>query len=1053
MDDMMAALLKSLRTYGEVDIEYIAEITGEDLRGVIKALKGAIYQDPLLWHGCYYKGWVTEDEYLSGNLLYKWKVANKANKEYPGYFRDNLDALESALPIKPSMKDIYVTLGSPWIPPDVIDDFIFELFGYPDSCIMHGYSGIQLFIMGKMCTQHITEEGRWVIPEKNRYHHDRSVTRVYGTNRIEALHILEDTLNNKMVAVYDQVECPGNKSGVRRIVNRMETAAALEKQKLLIREFKDWVWKDEERRKRLYEIYLVRYGFIRKRKFDGSFLEFPDMSPDVKLYPYQRDAVARIIFSKNTLLAHDVGSGKTYEMIAAGQELIRMCRSSKNMYVVPNGIIGQWRTIFEQMYPGARLLVIDPKSFTKNKRRTVLERIRDEVFDGIIMAQSSFDMIPMSCGFYEEKKGDKAFLKRAREAAAKLGEDDPFEGIHFDELGVTRLFIDEAHNYKNVTIETKVEGVRGLSLKGAKSSDLMTDKVRSMQGEGKGVIFATGTPITNSVTECYTLMRYMMGSELDKIGLTHFDSWVGMFAERSTEFEIDVDTSSYRLATRFARFHNLPELTALISQFADFHQIEASDGIPDHDGYEDTLIPRSPEFEIYLRGISARADAVRSGLVPKTDDNMLKITTDGRKAALDMRLADPDAPYDPASKVSECARKIAEIYEKTAKNKLTQLIFCDTSTPKKEFNMYDELKRLLIEQGIPEEQIAYIHNYECIGDNTAGKERLFEQVRKGEIRILMGSTAKLGLGVNVQDRLIALHHLDIPWRPSDMTQREGRILRQGNTSDKVYIYRYITEGSFDAYSWQLLETKQRFISDLLSGSVTARSGSDVEDVVLDYAEVKALAVGNPLVKERVEASNELTRLLMLQRKLEDQRAQMRMELKLLPERIARQENLIALCGKDIEFCLNGGVAPDTGEGKTKKQMAEERKELRELITDSVMTYALEKVEKTLTNYRGFDIVLPADMKPDKPFVYIRKNGRYLLDLGDNDVGNLVRIDNFIDSLEDYRTHLEDVLASLHKKQSELESELAKKDDYKPQIKEYQAKVRELDMRLVAGVMQ
>lgn len=643
-------------------------------------------------------------------------------------------------------------------------------------------------------------------------------------------------------------------------------------------------------------------------------------------------------------------------------------------------------------------------------------------------------------------------LKKKKEALEKalsemaLAMDDMYDTVYFDELGITRLFVDEAHNFKNVPFETKANKVLGINGSGSKRCQDMMDKVHMVQKKngGKGVVLATGTPITNSITDAYIMQQYLQSGELAMLDLQSFDAWIGMFAERSTEFEIDVDTSSYRLATRFAKFHNLPELTSLLSSIADFHQVDESAGIPMHDGYRDVLISKTPAFAAYLDDISQRADDVRGGRVSRKDDNMLKITTDGRKAALDLRLVDSNAGFTYQSKVARCAENVADIYFKTSQTKATQLIFCDTSTPKSGFNIYDELKTALINLGVPEAQIAYIHDAET----EAKRTRLFMKVRNGEVRILIGSTFKLGLGVNIQDRLIALHHIDVPWRPADMTQREGRILRQGNVTSQVYIYRYITEGSFDAYSWQLLETKQRFISGLLSGSLTIRSGADIEDTVLDYAEVKALAVGNPLVKKRVEAANELTRYLTLQRKLVDSRIRMEKELLELPGKVEHQRNLITKCEEDLS-CYRSWKKenPPATEACLKKEEAEKRKALREYITSAVRDYALETREKTLMNYRGFDIVLPANMILEKPYVWLSRQGKYYVELGDTEIGNLVRIDNFLDALDNHLEKLKIGLSKLTEKEIELKAELAKDENYSEQIEKYSAEVEKFDKKL------
>lgn len=791
------------------------------------------------------------------------------------------------------------------------------------------------------------------------------------------------------------------------------------------------------------------------------------MSPAINLYPYQKDAVARILFTPNTLLAHDVGAGKTYVMIAAAMEMRRMGLSEKNMFVVPNNIVGQWKNIFYAMYPSANILCVEPKSFAPSKRESVLERIRDEDFDGIIIAYSCFEQIPLSKEYYQNqlideqeliaeiagkknkatsrlKKKQEAVSKALSELAASMG--DLYKGVYFDDLGITRLFVDEAHNFKNVPIETKADKVLGISASGSKKCQDMMDKVRMVQkkNDGAGVVFATGTPITNSITDAFIMQMYLQSGELAMLDLQSFDSWIGMFAERSTEFEIDVDTSSYRLATRFSKFHNLPELTSLLSSIADFHQVDTSAGIPQIDGYTDALVSKTNEFADYLKDISQRAEDVRKGYVSRKDDNMLKITTDGRKAALDLRLVNPSAVFTYQSKVARCVENVADIYFRTMSQKSAQIIFCDTSTPKTGFNIYDEVKTMLQSKGIPSDKIAFIHD----AQTEAQRNTMFAQVRNGDIRVLLGSTFKLGLGVNIQDKLIALHHIDVPWRPADMTQREGRILRQGNTNSKVQIFRYITEGSFDAYSWQLLETKQRFITGLLSGSLTERSGTDIEDTVLDYAEVKALAVGNPLVKERVETANELSRYLTLQRKLVESRIRMEKELLEMPGKKSNQENNIAGCEADIAYYKGWKQAnPAPSDNKVKKDVAEKRKQLRDYIHSSLMSYVLEPKEKILMTYRGFEIILPANMTREKPYVWLKRNGRYYVELGDTNTGNLIRIDNFLDDLQTHLDKLNKGLAKLWERERQLKEELRKEESFSDEIENCRQKLEMLDKKL------
>lgn len=1067
-DSIPDALIICLTTLGKVDIEFISSITGSDYKTVISTLKGTIYQNPDTWGECFFKGWETAEEYLSGNLIRKWKSAKKANEEYNGYFSSNIHAIEKVLPPTVATKDIYITLGSPWIPADIIDDFIIHLFGDPFKHMGYCYNEDEIRESWKTIHDEIT--GTWEIPCKSRYHHSVSVRKTYGTDKMEALHILEKTLNMKTVAVTNEISCPTNNSGKKRVINQAETVAAIEKQQRLIKEFQKWVWNDPTRKERLEIIFESNFSCVRRRIFDGSFLEFPGMSSDVQLYPYQKDAVARIIFTPNTLLAHDVGAGKTYVMIAAGQEMRRMGLSNKNLYVVPNNIVGQWRNIFTFMYPNAKLLCVDPKAFASQKRENVLKQIRDLDYDGIIMAYSCFEQIPLSKDYYleelEAKKEQVAKvvnqkgkatskLKKKQEAINKalseivIAIDDMYDTVYFDELGITRLFIDEAHNFKNVPLETKANNVLGINSTGSKRCQDMMDKVHMVQkkNDGKGVVLATGTPITNSITDAFIIQQYLQSGELEMLDLQSFDSWIGMFAERVTEFEIDVDTSTYRLATRFAKFHNLPELTSLLSSIADFHQVDESAGIPAFEGYNDALISKTPAFAAYLADISTRADEVRQGLVSRREDNMLKITTDGRKAALDLRLVDSSATFTYLSKVARCSENVAEIYFNTYANKSAQIIFCDISTPKDGFNIYSELKDRLVLLGVPADKIAFVHDAET----EKKRSLLFAKVRSGDIRVLIGSTFKLGLGVNVQERLIALHHIDVPWRPADMTQREGRILRQGNTSEKVYIYRYITEGSFDAYSWQLLETKQRFISGLLSGSLTGRSGADIEDTVLDYAEVKALAVGNPLVKQRVEAANELTRYMTLQRKLVESRIRLEKELLEMPGQIENQIKIIENCSLDIAYYAEWKkVNPRVEDSKLKKEEAEKRKHLREFIGTAVKENILEMKEKNLMSYRGFDIVLPANMTSKKPYVWLKRKGKYYVELGDTDIGNLIRIDNYLDSLEERLIKLKINLEKMKERESDIRRELSKDESYTDQIETYKRKVEELDKKLGVG---
>lgn len=1048
VDSVYDGLVLSLTTLGKVDIEYISSVTGEEMKNVISKLKGHIYQNPETWEDCFYKGWETADEYLSGNLKYKWKKAYEANKIFKGWFSQNLKALKSLLPPAVATEDIYITLGSPWVPADIIDEFIEYLLG-KSFCSGDEYSTVR----------HDPNTGSWEIPFKSRYYGSARSFSVYGSERMPALLIIENTLNMKSIAVYDEVPSlnPNSKTGVRRVINQQETAALLEKQQKIINMFEGWVWRDEKRKARLEEIFENTFTSRVVRRYDGSFFTFPGLSEEISLYPYQKNAVARIIFSPNTLLSHDVGSGKTFVMICAGMELKRMRISNKNLYVVPNNIIGQWHSIFLRLYPNAKVLVVTPDDFTPTNKQNTLENIRDNDYDGIIMAYSCFDRIPLSDKYYEEKAREdlseieynlkssqvtpvvererKKLKEEVRSYIDKVRNQVRKTEITFDELGITRLFIDEAHNYKNVPIKTMTTCVLGISSSGSQKCQDAMDKVRHVQktNGGGGVVMATGTPITNSITDIYVMQSYLQSGELALLDLQSFDAWIGMFAEKKTEFEIDVDTSKYRLATRFSKFHNLPELTSLIASFADFHRTGISEDLPNFNGYTDTTIPRTPLFEEYLKDISRRADVVRNGKIKREEDNMLKITGDGRKAALDLRLVNPNAEFSVFSKCMACSEKVMEIYHKTADENSAQVIFCDSSTPKPEFNMYAEMKRLLVMQGALENQIAFIHDY----NTEAKRERLFAKVREGKVRILLGSTFKLGLGVNVQDRLIALHHLDIPWRPADMVQREGRIIRQGNLNKEVFIYRYITEGSFDAYSWQLLESKQHFISSLLSGAIEKRSGSDISDIVLNYAEVKALAIGNPLIKQRVEVANEIKRLYALKRRFVADREELMRRKSEIPIRKKNIEDKIEKCKRDIAFYMENKREYDK----------EEKRSLRTLIYESATQPIMNTEEIYVCDYQGFEVILPIGLAHGKPRVLLVKNGRYEVEMGDGESGVLIRFDNCLEKLPNDIIDYAKKIEGLNEEEKHIDEALEKEENYDERITEQTEKLERLDREL------
>lgn len=1048
-DTASDGLILSLCNIGKVDIEYISAITGLDYKDVISELKGSIYQNPDKWEECFYKGWETAEEYISGNLIRKFRTAETANKKYKGYFQSNLDALQEALPPSVDAEDIYPPPYAPWMPSDVIDDFIDYLLG-PE---------IPNLSNSVFRTRHMEEIATWEIPGKNRYEASRyyqNCYSMYGTPRMDALTILERTLNQRTVAVFDEEysneKTPSGKPKKIRVLNEQETVLALDRQERILNEFEKWIWTDPKRKERLQAIYEERYASTKVRHFDGSFLSFPGLNPDVELYPYQKNAVARILFTPNTLLAHDVGSGKTIVMICSGMELRRMGVSRKNIYVVPNNLVGQWRDTFLYLYKDAKLLVVQPNDFTPEKKWGTLALIRDNDYDGIIMACSCFERIPMSKSFEVDKLEEQikslernaqgfysnCFANQRKGLEQQLNDTimtriDPDE-VAFDKLGINTIFLDEAHNYKNVPVETKIDRVPGISSGGSQKCQDMMDKVMFVQrtNDGRGAVFATGTPITNSLTDAYVMQSYLQGGELKLLGLSSFDGWISMFAERHTDFEVDLDTTNFRLATRFSKFHNLPELTSLFSMIADFHTVEKKDkDLPDFLGYDDNLITPDPLFVKFLGEISKRADDVRHRRVPRNVDNLLLITTDGRKAALDLRLVEPKSVQTTVCKSEQCAKNVYDIYTKYPDK--TQLIFSDYGTPKSSFNVYTEIKDYLVSYGIPKKEIDFVHS----ATSNKKRDQLFEKVRNGEIRVLIGSTIKLGIGVNVQDKLVAIHHLDVPWRPADMVQREGRILRQGNTNGQVFIHRYITKGSFDAYSWQLLETKQRFITSLLAGHIADRASSDIYDTVLNYAEIKALAIGKPEIKERVETANELDKLIILRRENLFHRDGVRQELNKLPARVERQKQNLENAKLDKVLYENSKVAYST----------DEKIELRRQLEIALMEHVMQQDEREVFEYQGFKIVVPVCMVNTKPAIWLIGNGKYFLELEGSPLAYMNLIDNYLDGLDERIAKFEDNLIKLETIKVSMEAELAEEDRYSERIDQLTQKLAELDEKL------
>lgn len=1031
VDSASDGLVMSLHNLGFVDIEYISKITGITLKTIIQKLKGSIYQDPLTWDECFYKGWKTADDYLSGNLLSKLKIAKKANEKYRGYFNDNVNALEKVLPKGISIDNIFITLASPWIPHECIIEFVTSLIETNN-----------VVIDGLFYYNDITES--WVVKlpkEITSQHFDI----LYGTSRIRASKILEKVLNSKTIALYSNyTDAYGKK---KKMLDKEATLLANQKKDELNDAFRRWIYAYDERKEKIEEAYNDSFGHIVPRMYDGSFLDFPNLNPNVTLFEYQKNAVARIIFNQNTLLAHDVGAGKTYIMISSGEELIRMSLSKKNMYVVPNAIMYQWYKDYVYLYPNSKIKLVEPKNFTPAKRRKEILDIINTDYNAIIIPYSCFEKIKISNNLkiqYIQEKIDEInsnedyvyyditkFEKKIKELQDNF---DPHEDeISFDKLGITRLYVDEAHNFKNVPFLTGMTSILGLNPSGSVRGQEMMEKVQYMNSnQNCGVIMATGTPITNSIADIYTFQKYLQPSELKLIGINSFDNWISMYAEQNSEFEIDVDASGYRIATRLSKFHNLPELSMILANIADFHRVKNNKDLPEFNGYNDIVLKQNQYLSDYIKELSQRSEIIRRGINNIKEDNMLKVTIDGRRAALDLRLVKPQtqqSEHDTKSYI--CAKQVYKIYKETEYNKLTQLVFCDQSTPKKEFNVYDEIKRFLIQFGVKDDEIVYIH------DASDDKEELYQDVRSGNVRILFGSTLKLGIGVNVQDKLIAIHHVDVPWRPSDMTQREGRILRQGNLNKEVFIYRYIAEGSFDAYSWQILETKQRFIEDLLANSLSERSNSDVYDTVLDYSEVKALAVGNPLVKRRCEVVNDLQKYKMLERQNVMIRCGYERELFEIPTKINELDELATNLSLDIELY-----------NKSKKEYEiEEKRELRSLIFKELQEYEMMDKESHLMDYQGFDIILPSKMVADKYFIWLEGNMRHQVLMSNSELGCITRIDNYLESMEKKYTKTLDDINNLKIREKTISEELKKENNYEELIEELMKELVKIDKEL------
>ena len=1056
VDNANDALIVSLSEKARVDITFMQKLCNMDMDKMLKDLDGEIFNVPEYGEPNH---WVTADEYLSGNVREKLKIAEHF-AETDERFNVNVKYLKEVQPKDLSASEISVRLGSTWIPPEDIKVFIEYLLNPSNYACQN-------------INVHYNEAtSEWWIEGKNYDKYNIKATNTYGTGRANAYKIIEDSLNLKDTRIYDYYEDENGKRVAE--LNKKETAIAQAKQEQIKLAFEEWIWKDPERRERLTKVYNERFNSIRPREYDGSHISFDGMNPEITLRKHQVNAIARILYGGNTLLAHEVGAGKTFEMVAAAMESKRLGLCNKSLFVVPNHIVEQFGQEFLQLYPSANVLVTTKKDFETANRKKFCSRIATGDYDAIIISHSQFEKIPMSVerqvtiiqkqieditlGIQDLKNnnGERFSIKQMEKTKksletrlAKLNDTSRKDDVvTFEELGVDRIFVDEAHYYKNLFLYTKMRNVGGIAQTEAqKSSDLfMKCRYLDELTGGKGVIFATGTPISNSMVELYTMQRYLQYGELEKRHLQQFDAWASTFGETVTAIELSPEGTGYRAKTRFAKFFNLPELMALFKEVADIQTSEMLNLPVPKANYHNVVIEPSEIQKELVKDLSERAEKIRNRMVDSSVDNMLKITNDGRKLALDQRLTNDMLEDFEHSKVATCADNIYSIWDKTSEDKSAQLVFCDLSTPHNDgkFNVYDDLKTKLIDRGIPEEEIAFIHD----ANTDARKQELFNKVRRGQVRVLIGSTQKMGAGTNCQDRLIALHDLDCPWRPSDLIQRSGRIIRQGNKNPEVDIYRYVTEGTFDAYLYQLVENKQRFISQIMTSKTPVRFAEDIDETALSYAEIKALAAGNPDIIEKTELDTQVAKLKLLkQNYLSEKYALEDKVIKYYPNEIKRLENRIEDMKEDIEV-FNNNNTPDNSFEKMniKGTNFTERKEAGEKIIE---------ICKSMTNpepleigeYKGFKIILSFDTMDRKFYASMKNNLSYKTELGSDPSGNITRIDNVLNGIETRLSGVENNLEDTKKNYESAKKEIEKPFPQEEELKTKSKRLDELNIKL------
>ena len=1087
VDTASEALAVSIAEKAEVDMAYMAELSGKTQEELAQELRGVIFRLPEPLAEGESPRYVTADEYLSGNVRRKLRQAQRAADKDPA-FSVNVEALTAAQPKDLDASEIEVRLGATWIDKEYIQQFMYETFHTP------------YYLQGKIEVKYVPYTAEWQITSKNAVGYgDVAANTTYGTDRANAYKILEDSLNLRDVRIYDTVENAEGRE--RRVLNAKETTLAAQKQMAIREAFRDWIWKDPQRRQTLVRQYNEEMNSIRPREYDGQHIRFAGMNPEITLREHQKNAIAHVLYGGNTLLAHEVGAGKTFEMVAAAMESKRLGLCQKSLFVVPNHLTEQWASEFLRLYPSANILVTTKKDFESHNRKKFCARIATGDYDAVIIGHSQFERIPISRERQErllreqineitdgiaevEASGGERFtvkqLERTKKSLEARLEKLQAEGrkddvITFEQLGVDRLFVDESHNYKNLFLYTKMRNVAGLSTTDAQKSSDMFAKCRYMDEitGSRGVVFATGTPVSNSMTELYTIQRYLQYERLQELNMTHFDCWASRFGETVTALELAPEGTGYRARTRFSKFFNLPELMNLFKEVADIKTADQLDLPTPEVEYHNIVAKPTEHQQDMVKALSERAAKVHSGTVDPSTDNMLKITSDGRKLGLDQRIINPMLPDEPGTKVNQCVDNILQIWRDGQPEKLTQLVFCDISTPQAAgskkvaktldnpmlhaleqaipepenplaFTVYEDIRQKLIAQGMPASQIAFIHE----ANTEVRKKELFSKVRSGQVRVLLGSTQKMGAGTNVQDLLVALHDLDCPWRPGDLAQRKGRIERQGNQNPLVHVYRYVTEGTFDAYLWQTVENKQKFISQIMTSKSPVRSCDDVDETALSFAEIKALCAGDPRIKEHMDLDVEVSRLKLM--KADHQSKQYRLEdqlLKHFPEEIEKHKGFIQGLETDMETLA---AHPHPTDGFTGMEVRGDTLTDKENAGAALLD-ACKEVKGSepvqVGSYRGFAMFVTFDAFQKEYMLQLKGRMTHRTALGADPRGNLTRIDNALSQMPQRLESVKVQLDNLYQQQAAAKEEVGKAFPYEEELRVKNARLVELDMEL------